>query len=153
MDWQSGLVIAALLLAAVAYFKSRRPWLARIERKSLITTNEAEFFGRLQKGVPACHVFPQLSFAAFMTDDGKLFRNARWKVRARFDRKIADFVICDRVSLKILAIVELDDRMHDAHADRQRDQLTQAAGYTTFRFTARNKPSVSELAERFSSLR
>lgn len=42
-----------------------------------------------------------------------------WSVRARFDRKIADFVLCERGTLKVLALVELDDRTHTAKADRQ----------------------------------
>ena len=83
MDWQSGLVIAAVLLAAVAYFNSLKSWLARIARKSPMTANDVEFFGWLQKALPTCHVFPQVSFAAFMTDDGRLSRKARWKVSVR----------------------------------------------------------------------
>jgi hypothetical protein len=35
----------------------------------------------------------------FLTDDGQLSRNAQWALRARFDRKIADFVICERGTL------------------------------------------------------
>ena len=69
---------------------------AFIRRKPLLTANEAEFFHRLQRAPPGFHVFPQASFAAFLTDDGKLSRNAQWVLRAKFDRKIADFVICDR---------------------------------------------------------
>jgi hypothetical protein len=41
-------------------------------------------------------------------------------VRARFDRKIADFVLCERETLRVMVIVELDDRAHSARADRQR---------------------------------
>lgn len=94
--WQGAIVAAALLLAAVAFFKSRTPWIARLERKPLMTANEAEFFHRLQKALPDRHVFPQVSFAAFLTADGRLAGKARWNVRARFDRKIADFLICER---------------------------------------------------------
>jgi very-short-patch-repair endonuclease len=106
--------------------KNRKPWLARIKRKPPLTSNEAEFFRRLQR--------------ALLADDGKLTAKARWSVRARFDRKIADYVICDRQTLRLVAIVELDDRMHDAHADRQRDAITKAAGYQTIRFQSRQKP-------------
>jgi len=49
-------------------------------------------------------VFPQVSFAAFLTDDGQLSRNATWNLRAKFDRKIADFVICERGTLKVVAV-------------------------------------------------
>jgi very-short-patch-repair endonuclease len=115
--------------------KNRKPWLARIKRKPLLTSNEAEFFRRLQR--------------ALLADDGKLTAKARWSVRARFDRKIADYVICDRQTLQVVAIVELDDRMHDAHADRQRDAITKAAGYQTIRFQSRQKPTEAKIAALF----
>jgi hypothetical protein len=75
-----------------------------VRRKPLLTANEAEFFRRLQRALPAFHVFPPVSFAAFLTDDGQLSRNATWNLRAKFDRKIADFVICERGTLKVVAV-------------------------------------------------
>ena len=152
IDWQAGaLVLIALAAAAAAFFIARRrPWLARIQAKPLMTPNEIEFFHRLRQALPSRYVFPQVSFSAFMTDDGKLTGKARWSVRAKFDRKIADFLICD-AALNILAIIELDDRTHEAAADRQRDAITAAAGYRTLRFQARNKPSVAELAALLSN--
>lgn len=152
IDWQNALVAAALLLAAMALFKSRKPWLSRIRRKAFMTGNEAEFFQRLQKALPAFHIFPQVSFAALMTDDGRLPGKARWNVRARFDRKIADFVICDRGTLQVRAIIELDDRTHRAQADRQRDAMTRAAGYSTIRFSSHPRPSIPEIATRISTV-
>ena len=81
-----------------------------------------------------------MSFAAFLTDDGQLSRNAKWTLRAKFDRKIADFVICERRTLIVVAVVELDDRTHDAQADRQRDAITRAAGYQTIRYQSAASP-------------
>lgn len=138
-----------MLFLAAALVSRRKTWLSRIRRKPLLTPNEAEFLRRLQRALPAYAVFPQVSFAALMTDDGKLSDSARWAVRARFDRKIADFVICDRRTLEIVALVALDDRTHVAHADRQRDALTRAAGYQSLRFQSKNKPSEAEIAELF----
>ena len=154
IDWQAGgLVLIALAAAAAAFFIARRkPWLARIQARPIMTANETEFFHRLQKALPSHHVFPQVSFAAFMTDDGKLTGKARWSVRARFDRKIADFLICDRETFTVLAIVELDDRTHNAHADRQRDTITEAAGYVTVRFPSKPRPTVGEIAALFASM-
>lgn len=148
------LIIAALaglglLAAAIWLFRDRRPWLSRIHPKPLLTSNEAEFFRRLQRALPAYLVLPQVSFAALITDDGKLSSNARWSIRAHFDRKIADFVICDRQTLNVVALVELDDRTHAASADRQRDAITNAAGYKTIRFQSRRKPTEKEIAELF----
>ena len=79
----------------------------------------------------------------------RLSRKARWSVRARFDRKIGDFVICDRRTLDVVALVELDDCTHDARTDRQRDTITQAAGYQTLRFQSKPKPTEAEIAEMF----
>jgi hypothetical protein len=148
----SVLAALALVMAAPAVFllcRMRKPWLTRIRRKPLLTANEAEFFHRLQRALPGFHVFPQVSFAAFLTDDGQLSRKAKWAVRARFDRKVADFVICNRHTLNIVAVIELDDRMHSAQADRQRDAMTKAAGYRTIRYQSRQKPSQAEIAALF----
>jgi hypothetical protein len=149
-------IAAVLLVAAPAVFlllRSRKPWLSRLRRKPLLTANEAEFFHRLQRALPGFHVFPQVSFAAFLTHDGQLSRNATWNLRAKFDRKIADFVICERGTLRVVAVVELDDRTHDARADRQRDAITRAAGYQTIRYQSRQKPSESEIAALFQHSR
>ena len=144
----AGVALIVLMVAAL-FLPSRKPWLARIRSKPLLTGNETEFFHRLQRALPAYQVFPQVSFGALLTDDGKLSRNARWSIRGKFDRKIADFVICERGSLKVVALIELDDRTHDASADRQRDAITKMAGYQTFRFQSKQKPSEKEIAALF----
>src|SRR5712664_883412 len=101
-------VAALIALAAAALFlRSRKHWLAHIRRKPLLTPNETEFFHRLQRALPSYHVFPQVSFAALLTDDGKLSRQARWTVRAKFDRKIADYTVVERGSLEVVALIEL----------------------------------------------
>jgi hypothetical protein len=137
------------LVPAVALFRSRKPFLSRIRPKPLLTPNETEFFHRLQRALPAYRVFPQVSFAALLTDDGALPRRARWSLRARFDRKIADYVVCEAGSLKVVALVELDDSTHDADSDRRRDAITRAAGYRTFRFPSKAKPSEPDIAALF----
>jgi hypothetical protein len=133
--------------------RGRKPWLTRLRRKPLLTTNEAVFSHRLQRALPRFHVFPQVSFSAFLTDDGQLSGKAQWAVRAKFDRKIADFVICDREALRVVALIELDDRMHTAQADRQRDALTNAAGYKTIRYKSKQKPTEAEIAALFQHAR
>ncbi len=138
-----------LILVVIVVLWPRKPWLSRIQSKPLLTPNETEFFHRLQRALSAYHVFPQVPFAALLTVDRKLSRKARWSIRVRFDRKIADFVVCERVSLKVIAIIELDDRTHDAKADRDRDAITKAAGYQTFRFQSKQKPSEAEIAALF----
>jgi hypothetical protein len=149
-----GAVAAFVLLTfTIILLRGQRSWISHIQRKALLTNNEIEFFHRLQRALPAYQVFPQISFAAFITDDGKLSRNSKWSLRAKFDRKIVDYVICERGNLKIVALVELDDVTHSASADRKRDALTKAAGYQTLRFQSKQKPSEAEIAALFEHAR
>lgn len=143
------MAVTFFILAVIAWLLPRKRWLFQIRRKPLLTPNETQFFHRLQRALPAYLVFPQVPFAALLTVDRKLSGKARWSIRARFDRKIADFVVCERLSLKVIAIIELDDRTHDAKADRDRDAITKAAGYQTFRFQSKKKPSEAEIAALF----
>jgi hypothetical protein len=140
------IILVALGVAAAFLSPGRTAWLSHVTTKPLMTPNELEFFHRLQQALPEYSVFPQVSFAAILTDDGKLSKKARWSVRSRFDRKIADFVICDRGTVRVRALIELDDRTHRVSSDRQRDAITKAAGYQTFRFNSNQKPSFAEIA-------
>jgi hypothetical protein len=147
--YSPALFTAVLILLALLLLAWRKPWRMRLRRKPLMTPNEAEFFRRLERALPAYRVFPQVSFAAFITDDGSMSQQRRWSVRARFDRKIADFVVCNGKTLEIVALIELDDATHTARADRVRDAMTKTAGYQTFRFHSKQKPSIAEIAALF----
>jgi very-short-patch-repair endonuclease len=147
-------LLAACSLVVIAVTATvlveRKPWLSRIKRKPLLSENEKAFFLRLQRALPGFHVFPQVSFAAFLTVDGRLLQQEGWAVRAKFNRKIVDYVICTRGTLEIVALVELDDRTHSAGANRKRDEMTQAAGYRTFRFSSKQKPTEAEIGALFN---
>jgi len=55
----------------------------------------------------------------------------------------------ERGSLEVVALIELDDRTHNATADRQRDAITKTAGYQTFRFPSKQKPTEAQIAALF----
>jgi hypothetical protein len=139
------LTATALLLAAFALLKAFRPWRTHLRGKIILTANEKEFFYRLLRALPGYHIFPRVSFSAIVTLDHTLSRKQRFSLRRRFAWKYADFVVCERGTLRILAIIELDDRSHD----RQRDAIIAAAGYQTLRFSSGRKPSESEIAALF----
>lgn len=104
--------------------------------KKLLTEHEKKLFNQLIQ-LPNCHVFAQVSLAAFLHTQG-------WKTRNKFIRKIADFVITDP-NLNILAVIELDDKSHDnkIDADKARDKMIQTAGYKTLRY--RKMPTINQL--------
>lgn len=93
-----------------------------------LTPFEEQMFGTLTTALPECVVLAQVAFSALITTDEQAHRN-------RFDRKVADFVICSR-QLTPIAVVELDDRSHwnKRAADADRDTMLRNAGYHTLRY-------------------
>jgi very-short-patch-repair endonuclease len=73
-------------------------------------------------------------------------------MRRRFDKKIVDFVVYVHGSMRVLAIVELDDRTHDPEKDRVRDAMMAKGGFQTVRWDSRAKPSVQVIQQKFASL-
>jgi very-short-patch-repair endonuclease len=120
--------IAMITLLALAAAKSKKRSLEQPRARRPLTANEQKMFFRLQQALPERIVLAQVSFSALL--------NAKnWATRNTFNRKMADFVICDR-AFTVLAVVELDDSSHDGRktADASRDALLEAAGYKVLRW-------------------
>jgi very-short-patch-repair endonuclease len=85
-------------------------------------------YHRLRSALPWAQVFPQVSFSALLQSQSQATRNT-------FNRKVADYVICDP-SLSPLAVIELDDSSHRGReaADAHRDSLLTKAGYRVIRY-------------------
>ncbi|PHV20933.1 hypothetical protein CSQ92_16230 [Janthinobacterium sp. BJB446] len=125
------IIIVALVLLYVMRVKrqtgnSRRP--LRLERKPVMTAREQQMYHLLQVALPECTVLAQVAFSALVTAKG-------WANRNRFDRKVADFVLCSR-QLNVIAVIELDDSSHNGRErqDRERDAMLRLAGYVTLRY-------------------
>ena len=97
------LLVVVLLLSRVARF-TRRPSPV-VSAKPLLSNNEIEFFYRLNRALPDYHVFPQVALGAILQAD-------EFSSRGYFSQKIADFVICEPNTMKVMAVIELDDRTH-----------------------------------------
>jgi very-short-patch-repair endonuclease len=122
--------------------------------KALLTANEKEFFLRLCKALPDCHILAQVSMGQLIATR-KLHgdrSNEHLRARNRFSQKAVDFVIADS-GLNVIALVELDDRTHQTERDRQRDNLTRSAGYTTLRYASRDKPTAGQIARDVRNVR
>lgn len=140
------LAIAVVVIAALSK-KKREPEKGKaIEGEKPracepLTRNEQAMFLRLQEALPGLIVLSQVSFGALLTAKSRAVRNT-------FDRKRADFVICDK-AFKVLAVIELDDRSHDGREeeDASRDKLLTDAGYRVIRY--RGIPGIAQVAADF----
>lgn len=94
-------------------------------------------FNRLHGALPELHVLGQVSFGALLTARSQATRNT-------FDRKIADFVLCDQAH-QVVAVIELDDASHrtKAKADQARDAMLTDAGYRVLRYA--NVPDIDRV--------
>ncbi|MFS2137343.1 DUF2726 domain-containing protein [Duganella sp. Dugasp56] len=126
------LVFIALVIAAVAAVLSKlqanKKSFTPPKAKRLLTKNEQPMYFRLAETFPGHVVLAQVSLGALLQSPNRATRN-------RYDRKMADFVLCTK-AFDVIAIVELDDSSHNGkeNRDEARDKLLNAAGYKTLRY-------------------
>lgn len=140
-----GLFILILVLALALLLALARAPVTQVVAKPLLTAREREALLELERTFPQFRIYPQVAMGALVQVKKGLSRSAGAAMRNRFDRKIVDFVLEDRNTGEVFALVELDDRTHDAAEDRRRDFLTLAAGYRTFRLPPGRKIEVQAL--------
>lgn len=131
--------ILILVIALVIVSRGSRPF-SPYRRKRLMTQHETVMYHKLVRalsGTPYI-VCPQVSMAAIMDVRSGIENRRRLGLRNRFDRKIVDFVIADADGHARL-LVELDDSSHVLSRDRDRDEITRDAGYTTLRYRKAGK--------------
>lgn len=97
-------------------------------RKQLLSEREQAMHHRLSHALPEFLVLAQVSFGALLTAQAYATRNT-------FDRKTADFVVCNK-AFQVLAVIELDDASHKGKTEKDatRDAMLVNAGYRVLRY-------------------
>jgi len=128
-----GFFVVVFVLVGIARLAPRTP---RVRAKPLLTERERAARAIIERVLPHARVHVQVSMGALLQTERGFNRSETLRVRNRFSQKIVDFVIEDRTSGAVLALVELDDHSHDNSRDRARDAMTASAGYRTIRLPA-----------------
>lgn len=137
--------VVLLLVLVAAILKNNKSGGKRkgspILGKDPLTKNEQPMYFRLAEALPNQIVLAQVSFSALLKTTDRATRN-------RFDRKTADFVICDK-SFKVIACVELDDSSHRGREkdDSERDKLLTDAGFRVVRY--KSVPNMDDVKKAF----
>lgn len=105
---------------------------------SIMRRGEQKLFGFLSEAFPNHHIFPQVSFSALITHAPHIYGSYVVTVRRKFHHKFVDFVICDKATMKVFAVVEFDGSGHDKRHDNYRDGMLQSVGYRVERFNQRD---------------
>lgn len=132
-------LLVLLALAAVAAVRLKgegRRGRVDFKAKALMSAREQAMYWRLKETFPTSVVLAQVAFSALVTSE---FRH-----RNLFDRKVADFVLCDP-SLKAQFVIELDDASHKGRErrDAAREKILTRAGYKLLRLA--NVPDQDDL--------
>lgn len=118
--------ITVWTLAIAAFIKrGRQKPDPRILRNKFMSKGEWDFGRLLEHALPDHQVHAKVAIEALL--DNALRRK-------RFLRSIVDFVVLQRTTARIIALIELDNRPAVMERDRDRDQLLTDAGYRLIRF-------------------
>ena len=151
-------IAAIVVLAAVVTLKRGRSAPATSDvplvyrQVKPLSAAEQTLYWRLREALPECIVLSQVTFSRFMKPDtGGLAPLAVYRaLQNRIAQKTLDFLVC-LPDFTVVAAVELDDASHRADADRQRDELLNAAGITVIRVTVDDIPSAQRIREAFTA--
>lgn len=128
-----------LLLVSKVLHGSKPRYLA----KEILTRNELEFFIRIRKAAPDLYIFPQVAMSALLEPNEKSQKKWLYSFN-RIAQKRIDYGLYSE-NMRLLAIIELDDKTHDKAKDQIRDSYTKSAGIKTLRFESKAKPTINEL--------
>ena len=149
MEYVFYLLALACLGVAVYFGKAflNNPYeLWPYKAKAPQTENEWDMYWRLVKALPDHVVMPQVAMSAIV--DVKLMVKNRYVWRNRIDRKVLDYVVCNRGG-GILAAIELDDKTHlkpeRRKADKVKDKVMTDAGIKLIRWESKDKPETAEI--------
>jgi hypothetical protein len=140
-SWLMGIAVLGIVLV-LALFLSRKP---RYRRATIMTDNEREFYGRLLAACPNCQIWPQVPILALVRPDAKEGSRAFWLAFKRISNTRVDWVVVQ--DMEVVAIIELDDRSHDARKDAQRDRILKSCGYRVVRFSSSRRPDPRQIHE------
>ncbi|MEE1657849.1 DUF2726 domain-containing protein [Microvirga sp. CF3062] len=140
-SWLAGVAVLGIVLVFVL-FLTRKP---RYRRAAIMTENEREFYGRLLAACPDCQIWPQVPILALVRPDAKEGSRAFWMAFKRISNTRVDWAIVQ--DMEVIAIVELDDRSHDARKDAQRDRILKSCGYRVVRFSSSRRPDPRQIHE------
>ena len=121
----------------------------------LVTKPEHEFFDVLVSSVgERYYVFPQIHLATIL--DHKINGQKNNAAFRHINGKSVDYVLCDKVYIKPLLAIELDDRSHEYKNRKERDRIVESilkeAGLPLLRFENHGNFNKEEITQRISEI-
>lgn len=145
----AAIVLTAIMIVIARALGGSSP---KVAPKSLMTERERAARVIIENLLPGVRVHAQVSMGAILQPARGTSQRDFWRVRNSFGHKIVDYVLEDPATGDILALVELDDRSHNARSDLARDRMTASAGYLTIRIPS-GRLSRADIASRLGVIK
>jgi len=155
MEWIIILIIFAVIFAAIFKGSSDNSYSYKT-RGPLFSPAERSFLGIIDSAVSDKYrVFGKVRIADILTPQKDMDRK-NWKIAFnKISAKHFDYVLCCKKTLKVIAVIELDDKSHKKKSSQARDQLLNSAcefaNLKLVRFPARAKYVINEVKETIES--
>ena len=118
----------------------------KFHKKDFMSPKERDFFFKNLVGsrviTSEFNVHPQVAMSAFIDTPLKEDREC-------FDKKVVDFLVCDKKSRKIYCVIELDGASHETSEvyDIERDKMLEYAGIPTLRYKNSDMPTPEKIRQ------
>lgn len=128
----------------------------RIE--TLFSPAERSFLGVLESSIPeGMRIFGKVRVADVLTPSSSANKSHWQTAFNKISAKHFDYVLCDSSTLKVIAVIELDDKSHNSKKAKARDiflnDICQGAKLPIIRFSAKHSYTVDIVKESiFNSL-
>ncbi|QOJ23558.1 MAG: DUF2726 domain-containing protein [Gammaproteobacteria bacterium] len=120
---------------------------------TLFSDAEQCFFHVLKQSLSDQYeIFAKVRIADILTPDHALSRRNWQSAFFKISSKHFDYVLCDKETLAVVAVIELDDRSHELSKSRSRDIFVQeacrTAGLKLLRFPCRKNYRIQAVREK-----
>lgn len=112
------------------------------QRGELLSPAERSFYGVLEQAINEdVKIFAKVRIADVLTPTASLNKSHWQTAFNKISAKHFDYVLCCKATMKVMAVVELDDKSHHSKAAKRRDLLVDeacaSANLRLVRFTAK----------------
>lgn len=123
-------LFSALLISIILRFIKlvQKPAFHPYQSISLFSNAEHSFFNVLHQSIPIdCTLFAKVRIADVLAPVKGLGQKSWYSAFLKISSKHFDYVLCDRKTLVVLAVIELDDKSHQSFKVRKRDAFVEQA--------------------------
>ncbi len=148
----TGMIMLFFLILSFRKKVSEQQKVYKYQQIEIMSKAERSFYGVLKIALPeSIEIFTKVRIADLLKPNNKQ-NNKDWRIAFnKISSKHFDFVLCDKQTLKTIAVIELDDNSHNTRKAQIKDKFINEAcksgNLKIIRFKAKKSYKPNELLE------